>query len=401
MAIPRLTGDCWLHVAYDAAAAIDLEAAELAVSASGRARGSTATRESISDLRRTPPSVQFRPKPLRVVRPEEPIDLDEGRVRTAAEVEITIYDFGAISIARRIPFVTATPDDLQRLSLLAVREHPILEIHARSVVESLLIELGDAARRAKIADPVEDSIVFHVSSWEGTEASTPPISLERDGEWIARLLRSADEPLSRDEVTDALSCATAYGQRDLIVIDWNASLIIEPDAASCADLLAVLEFANVELVEMRFLDDRLDEVLDRAYHELWLGGAKVGEETTPAKAMHSTGWRGAFAGWSREARRDRRRLAALHMDSALLFEGVNNAIKLLGDQYLARVYRLAARRLHLAEWDAAILRKIETLQRLYEKTADEQATRRMEVLEWIIIILIALSIVVMFIPGAK
>ena len=42
------------------------------------------------------------------------------------------------------------------------------------------------------------------------------------------------------------------------------------------------------------------------------------------------------------------------VDSAILFEGVNNVLKLLGDQYLARVYRLAAQRFHLTEWDASI-----------------------------------------------
>ncbi len=36
---------------------------------------------------------------------------------------------------------------------------------------------------------------------------------------------------------------------------------------------------------------------------------------------------------------------------------------------------------------------------LYQKLADEQASRRMEVLEWIVIILIAVSIVLPFLPG--
>ena len=87
------------------------------------------------------------------------------------------------------------------------------------------------------------------------------------------------------------------------------------------------------------------------------------------------------------------------MDSALLFEGVNNALKLLGDQYLARVYRAASERFHLAEWDTSILRKLQTLESLYEKMSDQAASHRMEVLEWIIILLIALSIVLPFIPG--
>ncbi|HNB58851.1 MAG TPA: hypothetical protein PK308_00960, partial [Phycisphaerales bacterium] len=81
------------------------------------------------------------------------------------------------------------------------------------------------------------------------------------------------------------------------------------------------------------------------------------------------------------------------MDSAVLFEGVNNAIKLVGDQYLARVYRLAARRFHLAERDEAILRKLQTLENMYDKMSSQAAARRLEILEWIVIALIALSLV--------
>jgi hypothetical protein len=46
-----------------------------------------------------------------------------------------------------------------------------------------------------------------------------------------------------------------------------------------------------------------------------------------------------------------------------------------------------------------ILRKLDTLDTIYGKMADRAATRRMEVLEWIIIILIAVSITVSFLPG--
>jgi hypothetical protein len=89
---------------------------------------------------------------------------------------------------------------------------------------------------------------------------------------------------------------------------------------------------------------------------------------------------------------DLRRVAELQVDNALLFEGVNNTLKLLGDQYLSRVYALVNRRFHLDEWDTSILRKLETLESIYEKISDQAANRRMEILEWVIILLIAGSI---------
>src|SRR6059058_6237673 len=93
-----------------------------------------------------------------------------------------------------------------------------------------------------------------------------------------------------------------------------------------------------------------------------------------------------------------RRIGQLQVDNAVLFEGVNNALKLLGDQYLARVYRLVSERFHLAEWDASILRKLQTLESIYQKLADQAANRRTEVLEWIIILLIAAEILIPFVP---
>jgi uncharacterized Rmd1/YagE family protein len=60
---------------------------------------------------------------------------------------------------------------------------------------------------------------------------------------------------------------------------------------------------------------------------------------------------------------------------------------------------MASQRLYLEAWDASILRKLQTLNSIYGKLADRAATRRMEVREWIIIVLIALSIVLSFFPG--
>jgi uncharacterized Rmd1/YagE family protein len=46
--------------------------------------------------------------------------------------------------------------------------------------------------------------------------------------------------------------------------------------------------------------------------------------------------------------------------------------------------------------DASILRKLETLDSIYDKMTDRATTARMELLEWIIVVLIAISIVICF-----
>jgi hypothetical protein len=152
-------------------------------------------------------------------------------------------------------------------------------------------------------------------------------------------------------------------------------LVIDRDGD---DVRAVLEFANVELLEMRYVDQKLDRALDQAYEQL---------SRRASGLPRMFGYSGA----------DLRRVAELQVDNAILFEGVNNTLKLLGDQYLARVYRLVNRRFHLDEWDSSILRKLQTLESIYEKISGQATNRRMEILEWVIIILIAFSIALEFI----
>jgi hypothetical protein len=90
---------------------------------------------------------------------------------------------------------------------------------------------------------------------------------------------------------------------------------------------------------------------------------------------------------------DLRKIARLQVDSAILYEAVENALKLLGDQYLARIYSLASQRFHLPDWNSSIRRKLDTLDSIYQKVSDRAAQRRSETLDMIIIALIVTEIV--------
>jgi hypothetical protein len=245
---------------------------------------------------------------------------------------------------------------------------------SRKHVEQLMVLIHSAISQPNIVDFVEDYAIFQIEQF----TATPDVNdlCTRYAPEIAQILRAEHQTLSSQEVTDALAHKISYGTCDVTIVDWNAALLVDREGD---DVRAVLEFANVELLEMRYLDHSLDDALDRSYEALTM------------RRRHSLPRLGSFsAGLQRVAR--------MQVDSAVLFEGVNNALKLLGDQYLSRVYRLVSQRFHLAEWDAGILRKLQTLESIYEKMSDQATTRRMEVLEWIIIILIAISIVLPFLP---
>jgi hypothetical protein len=221
---------------------------------------------------------------------------------------------------------------------------------------------------------VEDYLIFEISDFD---LRGPADTLhDRAGAVLAQILRSEAAPLSESETADALACRISYGPGDVTFIDWNAAMMFDRQAE---DVRAVLEFANTELLELRFLDYQLDSSLDRSF-EL---------TARPRNLMR------LVPGWTA---RNVRRISRMQLEGAILFERVSNAPKLLGDQFLARVYRLVSQRFHVSEWNSSILRKLDTIEDFYKQINDNAASQRLELLEWIIIILILLEIVIPFLP---
>lgn len=360
------TGTCYALFAYDIGQSINLEEADRRITA-GTERG------RLRHKTRAPQYFEYRPAPLRLLR--EGNVLSAGPYRSSPAVEIMIYDFGAVTITYRF----ALEGPFERLVELseALYENEALLAESRTRIDHIVGMMAPAIERTRVADEVEDYVIFAIEAW--APADEQPVWISRETE-LAHILRGERTPFSDEEIRDAVSCRISFGLEDAALIDWHAAVLFGKEMD---DVRAVLEFANVELLEMRILDEQLDTALDQGYEAL----------------TRKTRRRLALPG-SHEY--DTTHIAQLQVDSALLFERVTNTLKLLGDQYLARVYRLVSQRFHLEAWDASILRKLDTLESIYGKMSDRAATLRMELLEWIIIVLIALSIAVSFLPiGGK
>jgi hypothetical protein len=357
----RLRGRASIFFAFDIGQWIDLESAR-------RRLESPSEDARIKGSRRAPRYFQFTPLPLRLSRNVSPLAF--GPFVTERGVDLTLYDFGGVSVAFTLPF-DAGPDHLIELAS-ALSDNDQLPDIAKAEVARVLAQTRESVTRPALSDLIEDYLVFQVDTVD------PPIRPEElcgrfRGE-LARILRSEPEPLSEDEIADATSVRISYGKDDVALLDWNAALLFDTEAD---DTRAILEFANMELLEMRFLDRQLDDSLDLAYESL--GGA--------GRRAPGVGRSGLV------------RVGRMQVDAAILFERVNNALKLIGDPYLARVYRLASQRFRVSEWNAGILRKVEALESIYEKMSDRATTTRMEVLEWIIIVLIAAEMVIPWVKG--
>lgn len=355
-------GLCHVLVAFEIGQSVDLERAERLSATGARRRW----RES----RRTPQQFGNRPAPLSIVLDPAGIPSVAGLV--AAEVRVVLYEFGAASLSVVFP-LTGPLDALPGLSG-ELYGHPGLLECARGRITTLLETLAPAVLRPRLAGVMEDYVIFQIDAFD--PPLTPDALLREHGTTIAQLLRAEQGPISDDERADALAARLSAGTSDLAVVDWNASLVYDPDPI---ETCAVLEFANVQLLEVRFLDEQLDASLEQAYDTLARGARGI-------RLLRS------YAA-------DLDRLGELEAEAAVLFEQVTNTLKLVGDQYLSRLYTLVSSRLHLGDWDASIGRKLETIGGIYEKLADRATARRLEVLEWIVILLIAVSILLPFLPG--
>ena len=359
-------GRCHVLLAFDIGTAIDLDQCDRLIT-------EVKQRDTLRHKRRAPTYFDYRPLPLRITQQGPTFDV--MGFCTEAMIDVVLYDFGGVSVAYHIPLSGPLPGLLKLSEELY--DNPRLLADSRHRIEELLHTIRPTVARPEISDFVEDYLVFEIPELEPAFSGSELIAAMRQP--IGQILRSERQTLSEQEIDDATSCRLSYGPQDVTVIDWNATFVYdrEPD-----DILAVLEFANVQLLEMRFLDQQLDDALDEAYVLL--------SRRRPVLAS-------LFA--HRTAALDR--VAQLQVDNAVLYEGVNNVLKLLGDQYLARAYMAASRRFHLSDWDSSIQRKIETLDSIYDKLTGREANFRAEFLEWIIIILIAAEIVMAFLPGHK
>lgn len=356
---PIRNGTAYIIFAYDAARTINLAEAERRVH-------EITERPTIAHKRRTPSYFEYQPPPVRFSQESEAIVM--GKFATRTIVELMLYDFGAVAVIYALP-IAGPFEELLPLSE-ELYDNDTLLADSRLRVEQLLRVIGSAASQPHDSPFVEDYVIFHVESF--AEPCDLEVFCTRQARTIGQILRAERQLLSPQEVDDALAARLSYGTNDVAIVDWNAALLVDREGD---DIRAVLEFANVELLEMRYVDQKLDRALDQAYETL---------------SRRTWGLPRIFRSYSS----DLRALAELQVDNAALFEGVNNTLKLIGDQYLARFYRMVSRRFHLDDWDASILRKLQTLESIYENISVQASNRRMEVLEWVIIFLIAFSILV-------
>ncbi len=330
-----------------------------------RARSMLPTESGLLARRkRTPESIQYRPAPLRLTLDASGMALPGGVVMARnPRAELTLFDFAAISLMVQFP-IRATPAELLELAGNLADTGP-LHSAARLVIAPWIERLRPVVSGFELSNFTEEYVIFQVEN-------APRDWLAANSGWIARLVRLESGELSPGEIREATRLGLSYTPDDLVVLDWAAGFVSDRD---CADTLQIIEFANVQLLEFRHIDDRLDDRLEAAYR---LIHAERGRRRPIGWRLHS----GAV-----------RSVRELEIEATSLFERADNNLKLIGDQYLSRIFDLARNRFHLGEWQQSIRRKLDVVGDVYDLLVQQAGGIRTEALEIIVIMLIAAEII--------
>jgi hypothetical protein len=289
-----------------------------------------------------------------------------------ADVSVRLHDFGALSIVFSMPFDKVDGDALPLLTA-ELTARGALELEARTVLADVLPRITAAIARPNRdgVDLVEDYYVLQVSRFE--PPLDAPALLDGFRDLLARTLHCEPARLSASETDDVLRTAVTYTPQDLVVTDWNVALVYDTEYQ---DVLNVLELLNVQLLELRYLDRMLDTRIARLYEHV----ARRRRLLSLTPAMLRV-----------------RELSELRLDTATLRERMINALKLIGDLYLTKIYTRTADRLHLAEWQRSIDGKLEVIQNVADVFATRASTARAELLELTIVLLIVFEILLAFV----
>ena len=286
-----------------------------------------------------------------------------------ARVSVRVFDFGAVSVLYEIPIEPGTPLASLIPVCAAIYESPVLDARGARHRQEIMNMIGPSIEKPHGWEEAESyTIVF------AEELAGEPASSLMDSEVAAKLLlgEPSTKPLNAATRQDILRNAFSYLVDDLILIDWNSALVVEPSGSRVVP--HVLELATCQLLEFRYYDGLLDRELSRVYDYV---------EKAPRI------FKSPFRALTREVLRR-------FMELTEFTERVDNAIKSVGDFYLARVYMAALRRSRVPEWRESVETKLALVSRTYELLKGEVEVSRTQLLELTVVILILLEILAAF-----
>ena len=356
----QLRGQIVALYLFDVAEAIDLQAAASAI-------GST-VRATFAPKPATPAYVRYQQPPLLLEGPGVGAPTIDG-----FHVSFKLFDYGVISLRLTRPFEGTWRDLADAADRLV--ENEALERQAEQACRSLADRLKAAAIDPRQTALTEDYLVFAISDL--SRPHTADEIVDQHGDAIASVLRGERGALSRQEQDEILRHRISYLTNDLVIPTWNAAFVYDTPAGTQA-ALEIVEFANSQLLQFRYYDELLDNALASIYGDI------------KKKAR----WYDTLLG--RHYARAARQMHALFIDVNELTDRTENALKIVGDVYAARLFSLVGARLDLDRWKTNVSEKLKTLDDIYRFSVERVSMVRGELLELMIVLILVFELILFF-----
>ncbi|NUQ19365.1 MAG: hypothetical protein HOQ09_00205 [Gemmatimonadaceae bacterium] len=310
--------------------------------------------------------------PITVPLGAERLRFDGGEY--SAELSARLFDFGVVSLRMRVATEgeLSWPEFVEFGARMDTRRETTALFDA--ALERLLAQIAPAVERMRVADVTEDYAVYRVASLRDASGTVVAPSALGDADVVPLLLKE-ERTLSLDARKELLPHRFSYYADDLAILTWDNALVVDPGPEEETDVHYILEFANAQLLELRYYDAMLDAELPRMYD-------RVEAARTGIRALLNRRMRNVLG-----------RLQQTVADSTEIVERVENSLKVTDDVYLARIYAAALEIFRGRVWRTGIDRKLSIIRETYAMLNDEAQAARSEALEWAIVILIVGEIV--------
>jgi hypothetical protein len=353
-----LSGHITAFFLYDVAEAIDLAGMQRTL---GAGVASPLARKPT-----TPPYVQYRQPPIII----------DGHVINMGEVDgftvrFKAFDYGVMSVAMTRPLAGSWDEWVSWGR--ECYENAALPRAAERLARTLVSRIAPTITRLRPDFLTEDYLVFTVTDLD--EPASAEALLASRGGAIVQLLRGERSPLSLEERDEVLRHRVSYFADDLVVPTWNSAFILDTEAGA-QGAIEILEFANSQLLEFRYYDQLLDAELERIYPQL-----------------QRQGWLSNWVG--RRYSRAVRHVHSLFIDVTELTDRTENALKIVGDVYAARLFSIAAARLGLNQWKDSVQEKLRTLADINRFAVEQTSMARGELLELVVVLILVIELVLL------
>lgn len=338
-----------LYRIYDIGREIDIDWLERALAQNYFTARTSFVRVKPKSIMMEDPPLMIHMHPIRVER--------EGR-SFEFSVVARVFDIGVISFCFVHDDRYADYNELENLAFLFSGQEGLAEYYVQ-----YLKTLGEIIKphiKNFAIDPefYEDYTVYVT---DRRDDSIDPVPLLTG-------VKAKISPQMRQEV---VKNSLSYTVDDLIMLSWDSALICDPESPT--DIIDLIEFANVQVLELRYYDRELSRGMEKMYDDI--------EQADRLSQF-------------RRSRKYHAIMAAqmeMYAEISEIIEKVNNLIKVTEDIYYARVYATALKVLRSGLWSESVTRKIDVIQENYSMLSDEVRIQHSNFLEWVIIILIALE----------